>query len=378
MRERDAAGCFARPRRRRRRCRRPGGRTPYRLATGYYKASWLFDEMSELASIPCTSKRARGTSDGVDRLSSLPDELLHCVMSFLPMPEAVRTSLLSPRWRNLWASAPYIRIDHQDFMDDDKLEKFGDRLLLTTSLDKAWISVHHVVDTTLCCDWIRHAIMHKVRLLHVSASALLDSTAMFPSQHLKTVRLQYNLLRHGFFRPLNCDCPVLEHLELEHCGLWDLKEISSRSLKVLRIIGCHIFGGLVICASNLTHVSIVDPRCDPGAIVIRDLSSLVTASVSLTSRFHYYKRNTIADHRLLDGLSHATTLELHAPLPEVSFERSLRTCAMFSNLTSLVLGEHRCRAQADTLASRGSKSTAMKMIQGPARWCRCCSRLLAM
>ncbi|XP_020183560.1 MEIOTIC F-BOX protein MOF isoform X2 [Aegilops tauschii subsp. strangulata] len=264
-------------------------------------------------------------------------------MSFLPMPEAVRTSLLSRRWRNLWSSTPYIRIDDQDFMDDGKLKKFGDRLLLlrdgSTSLDEAWISVHHVADRTMCYEWIRHAIVHKARLLHVSGFVLLDGTAMFPSQHLKTVRLQYNLLRYGFFRPLNCDCPVLEHLELEHCGLWDLKEISSRSLKALRIIGCHIFDDLVICASNLTHVSIIDPSCDPGAIVTRDLSSLVTASVSLTSRFHYYKRNTITDHRLLDGLSHATTLELHAPLPEVSFERSLRTCPMFSNLTSLVLGE---------------------------------------
>ncbi|KAM3271285.1 hypothetical protein ACQJBY_041828 [Aegilops geniculata] len=300
--------------------------------------------MPELASIPCSSnKRARGTSDGVDRLSSLPDELLHCVMSFLPMPEAVRTSLLSRRWRNLWASTPYIRIDHQDFTGDGKLKKFGDRLLLmrdgTTSLDEAWISTHNAADSPACCEWIRQAIMHKVRLLHVSASVLLDSTAMSPSQHLKTVMLQSNLLRHGFFRPLNCDCPVLEHLELEHCGLWDLKEISSRSLKVLRIIDCHIFDGLVICASNLTHVSIVNPSCDPGAMVTRDLSSLVTASVSLTSRFHYYKRNTIADHHLLDGLSHATTLELHAPLPELSFERSLRTCPTFSNLTSLVLGE---------------------------------------
>lgn len=44
-------------------------------------------------------------------------------------------------------------------------------------------------------------------------------------------------------------------------------------------------------------------------------------------------------HRLLDGLSHATNLELHAPLPELTFERGLQTCPMFSNLTSLVLGD---------------------------------------
>ncbi|VAI12068.1 unnamed protein product [Triticum turgidum subsp. durum] len=275
----------------------------------------LFDKMSTRS-----SKRARGASDGVDRLSSLPNDLLHRVMSFLPMPEVVRTSLLSPRWRYLWVSTPYIRIDHQDFMDDSKLKNFGNRLLLlrdgATSLDEARISAHNVVDGTTCCEWIRHAIMHKVRLLHVSAYARLDSTAMFPSQHLKIVRLKSNLLKHGFFRQLNCDCSVLEHLELEGCGLSDVNEISSRSLKVLHIIRCHIVKGLVICASNLTHLSIVEPRCRSGAIVTRDLPSLVTASVSLRFDEFHYKENTMLGHGLLDGLSHATTLQLHAPLPE--------------------------------------------------------------
>ncbi|XP_044379121.1 putative FBD-associated F-box protein At5g56440 isoform X2 [Triticum aestivum] len=264
-------------------------------------------------------------------------------MSFLPMPEVVRTSLLSPRWRYLWVSTPYIRIDHQDFMDDSKLKNFGNRLLLlrdgATSLDEARISAHNVVDGTTCCEWIRHAIMHKVRLLHVSAYARLDSTAMFPSQHLKIVRLKSNLLKHGFFRQLNCDCSVLEHLELEGCGLSDVNEISSRSLKVLHIIRCHIVKGLVICASNLTHLSIVEPRCRSGAIVTRDLPSLVTASVSLRFDEFHYKENTMLGHGLLDGLSHATTLQLHAPLPELALERGLRTCPVFSNLTSLVLGD---------------------------------------
>lgn len=95
----------------------------------------------------------------------------------------------------------------------------------------------------------------------------------------------------------------------------------------------------MICTSNLTHLSIVDPRCHSGAIVTRDLSSLVTASVSLGYKNFHVEENTTADHCLLDGLSHATTLELHAPLPELAFERGLRSCPMFSNLTSLVLGE---------------------------------------
>jgi hypothetical protein len=46
----------------------------------------------------------------VDRLSALPDEMLHHdhVMSFLRAWEVARTCVLSRRWRHLWASAPCV------------------------------------------------------------------------------------------------------------------------------------------------------------------------------------------------------------------------------------------------------------------------------
>ncbi|CAM0957880.1 unnamed protein product [Alopecurus aequalis] len=324
--------------------------------------------MSELPSVPCSSKSARGTNSGTDRLSCLPDELLHHVMSFLTMPEVVRTSLLSPRWRYLWASTPFICIDHQDFMNDLKLEKFGDRLLLlrdgTVSLDEARIFAHSA-DSTTCSVWIRHVIMHNVRLLHISGlrnHVRLDSASMLPSQHLKRIRLQSLVLRHGFFRPLNNGCPVLEDLELDQCNLCDLKEISSRSLKVLCIMRCFIIKGLLICARNVTHLSILDPVCYCGALVTRGLSSLATASISLRSEYFHYKENTIVDHRLLDGLSLVTTLELHAPLHELAFMRGLQRCPMFINLTSLVLGDWCMSADFYPLLSILQRSDKLKEL----------------
>lgn len=180
--------------------------------------------------------------------------------------------------------------------------------------------------------------MHKVRLLHISGHRhhlCLDGTAMFPSQHLKTIRLQFVTLKHGLFRPLNYHCPVLEHLKLEWCTFCEHAEISSRSLKVLHISHCLLTSGLLICARNLTHLSILDPYIgavvsrDPyiGALVTKDLSSLVTASISLRSKCCRHM-DKVMNHHLLDGLSHATTLELHAPLPEVRM-------GSFSSLTVL-------------------------------------------
>ncbi|CAL4987242.1 unnamed protein product [Urochloa decumbens] len=45
--------------------------------------------------------------DGEDRISGLPDELLHAILARLGSPgSAVRTGVLSRRWRHLWAPQP--------------------------------------------------------------------------------------------------------------------------------------------------------------------------------------------------------------------------------------------------------------------------------
>ncbi|CAD6341488.1 unnamed protein product [Miscanthus lutarioriparius] len=67
-------------------------------------------------------KRARlsgvvggSSTGGPDRLSSLPDCLLHTIMSFLQARQAVQTCMLSTRWRHLWRSVPCLDIDFDEF-----------------------------------------------------------------------------------------------------------------------------------------------------------------------------------------------------------------------------------------------------------------------
>jgi hypothetical protein len=46
---------------------------------------------------------AGGSTGGdPDRLSALPDSLLHAIMSLLKARQAVQTCVLSTRWRHLW------------------------------------------------------------------------------------------------------------------------------------------------------------------------------------------------------------------------------------------------------------------------------------
>ena len=45
-----------------------------------------------------------GSDGGVDRISSLPDDLLHAIL--IRLRDAARTSVLSRRWRRVWAHLP--------------------------------------------------------------------------------------------------------------------------------------------------------------------------------------------------------------------------------------------------------------------------------
>lgn len=44
---------------------------------------------------------------GVDSISSLLDEILHHILSFVPTNLAITTSVLSKRWRHIWCETPY-------------------------------------------------------------------------------------------------------------------------------------------------------------------------------------------------------------------------------------------------------------------------------
>ncbi|CAN6206138.1 unnamed protein product [Urochloa humidicola] len=67
---------------------------------------------------PRPRRRRRGGGGGggePDRLSALPDCLLHVIMSSLKARQAVQTCVLSKRWRDLWRSMPCLDVDLNEF-----------------------------------------------------------------------------------------------------------------------------------------------------------------------------------------------------------------------------------------------------------------------
>ncbi|CAN6228226.1 unnamed protein product [Urochloa humidicola] len=225
-----------------------------------------------------TSKRKRasaGDNDGVDRLSALPDALLHSVMSFLPAPQAVRTCLLSRRWRDLWCSAPCLDIDsNMPFVPNsgadpppapalgkrlwERLEGFTTKLLHlhtapTLDVFRLRISIaHHEIYLGVRVTKVRNHVVRwilrgasyqpaalEVRLRFVAAHVRLPplGSTSTACRRLRRLSLSGVLLDGGFAEHLRTGCPILEELELNFCDL-DFQEIVSGTLRSLTVDDC--------------------------------------------------------------------------------------------------------------------------------------------
>ncbi|KAF8662566.1 hypothetical protein HU200_056164 [Digitaria exilis] len=112
-------------------------------------------------------------SPAADRLSALPDALLHHVMSFMKAWDVARTCVLSRRWRDLWASAPCVDIRVGRYSDaPEDYAKFVYRLLLSREALAPVETLRlcspgeddHEFDMEDVRMWIRHAIRQNVQL----------------------------------------------------------------------------------------------------------------------------------------------------------------------------------------------------------------------
>ncbi|ONI05731.1 hypothetical protein PRUPE_5G021800 [Prunus persica] len=69
-----------------------------------------------------------------DRISGLPNEILCHILSFLGTDVAVKTSLLSHRWKNVWTKVPTITLwdfDYRNSFYRDRFGEFVDHVLLS-------------------------------------------------------------------------------------------------------------------------------------------------------------------------------------------------------------------------------------------------------
>jgi hypothetical protein len=186
---------------------------------------------------------------GADRISDLPEGVLHHILSLLPARDAVRTCVLARSWRNRWLSAPALRFACSQgqlrstgpFVDGLLRIRRGGLPLDSCDFDLVADLVSCDYDLDLQGNrWIRRVLELKVRELRFRVSGKprypfkLEYTPL-SSQHLTSLELtgvQDNDAVLDFY-----ECPALESLKMERSHVRST-EMQSPSLKHLSIKSC--------------------------------------------------------------------------------------------------------------------------------------------
>lgn len=312
--------------------------------------------------------RDRGLGD--DRISQLPDPILHCIFSFLTTRDLVRSSVLSRRWRNLWASMQSLFFDEIEFDYTEEFACFVDAvLLLRDPLDVhtfrlLWNDGYNKIRANM---WITYAVKHNVRVLDLMIDTFLGNIelphCLLTCQSLEVLCISLNNcaeisqlrfagfsqikrlnffhinIRHAVLEQLISGCPVIEDLCLEFCWIMDSKvthlHISSQTMKTLRIVGCYIRDGLIrISIPTLTSL-----HYEASTIVgasLENLSSLVYAFISDVDEDRSKRQSNVLE--FIRGLSIAKVLNLFGPWLELVTGKEPSESLTFQNLENLTMG----------------------------------------
>ncbi|MBA0647381.1 hypothetical protein Goklo_015271, partial [Gossypium klotzschianum] len=212
-----------------------------------------------------------------DRISNFPDHIRCHILSFLPIKAAVRTSIISTKWRYLFASISTIKFDGYLMSglterNLDSFKNFVDRLLKfpdQVSLDCfrlndiiSWNDEDHNFDVS---DWICAALCRGVKEIDLDLENLWDilpallftchslvtlklvakldavgSEIKVPSDvclgNLKTLQLRNSVLFGDSIHRLISNCHVLEDLAFIECGFDNISEVNIQSPSLKRLV----------------------------------------------------------------------------------------------------------------------------------------------
>ncbi|XP_025822245.1 F-box protein At5g03100-like [Panicum hallii] len=189
--------------------------------------------------MPPEGAAAHGAPGGGDRLSGLPDRVLLRVLSHLKAWEAVRTCVLSRRWRNLWASASGLDIRQpcgchgaaaDDMLQPEAFATFVKNLLLRrrpfAPLDSLRLCWSHEDPDGDANFWIAYAVRHGAEEIELSGehhhvnptpeytSFIYPECSGLGYCNLRILKLSRVKMDDTTLRQLCSRCTSLEELEL--------------------------------------------------------------------------------------------------------------------------------------------------------------------
>ncbi|KAA8537679.1 hypothetical protein F0562_027331 [Nyssa sinensis] len=208
----------------------------------------------------------------VDKISNLPGHIMDKILSHMSLRDAVRTSVLSSKWRNKWITLPHLVFDNQCILGSsqdqtfvkNKLVNIVDHVLLlhTGPIQKFKLS-HR--DLQGVCDidrWILYLSRGSVKefvlevwkgnryklpssvfscqkLIHLELfNCLLKPPSTFNGfRSLQSLDLQHITMDQIVFETLIASCPLLERLTLMNFDGFTYLEIHAPNLQFFDVGG---------------------------------------------------------------------------------------------------------------------------------------------
>ncbi|KAG2273257.1 hypothetical protein Bca4012_086157 [Brassica carinata] len=254
----------------------------------------------------------------MDRISSLPDDVIIHILSFLTLKRSAQTSVLSKRWRILFAFSPNLDLlpygNHRSFLNfveervlsvsgNSSVKKFTLRYRTGTRtkhcirhvLNRGGLSDLHLSLYTgddgadLPCEIFTCKTLVELKLTDFFIKELPEDASLPALKKLLLGSVKFDSPHPQVcaFAKLLSACPVLEELVLDDLR-WEQwkwsRSLSSRSLRRLTIRRTNFdadmsgLGNITIDTPSVTHLEYAD--FVPSSYLVVNLNSLVEATLN--------------------------------------------------------------------------------------------------
>ncbi|CAN1767177.1 Putative F-box/LRR-repeat protein At5g02930 [Linum perenne] len=228
----------------------------------------------------------------IDRLSDLPDSILHHILSFIDTKSSVQTCILSSRWRSVWKYVDVLTFSRFSLKDDLKFERYVDRVLslrydsirVSRVAVNFWVEeMDGIIEMDLFDRIMKYSASHGVQELYICNpdDSQLDVVESLCSCHhtLKVLEFECTYIGETLVGLWSC-LQLLESLTLTDCNLIisgiETNDVFANFpvLESLRLVHCYCScSTLKVTGSKLLNLEVVYPSFDSLQIVAPKLQS---------------------------------------------------------------------------------------------------------
>ncbi|KAL5730779.1 hypothetical protein ACHQM5_003571 [Ranunculus cassubicifolius] len=333
------------------------------------------------ASTSTSNSKKKKVVETEDKISALPDAVLHYILSFLPTKYVVGTSVLSTRWRDLWASVPDLSFDDSLLFCSKSVKERRDRRSFMTFVDRVLhllriqnvrkfsLDNAYAIDASRVNTWISTVILRNVqelilkidtnnsyvlphrlftcesvKMLKIESDTVLNIPTCIHFPRLKVLHLIFvKFICHGSSQQVSLTMPTLEKFVLQDCEWLSMKTVNIFAPKLKTwVIDDYPYGGEDSpreCEINVYAESLVSLDLTSSLsyeLSLNNFHSLVNASLDISSGEEIGFRAS----KLLRGIRNVKDLTLSwTTVVVLSHEHILNSVNALSGLSCLTVIE---------------------------------------